>query len=504
MKKSAWRECAARQDGLSRGKHRSLMRYTVVLAGMLRVTHTGGEMEVAAGQAVITRAGEWVKYSTPKSRGSRIYRDLSAGVFADDRAPGLSQPKIRRSVVMLRLIGLIFGVIEGFAMTVGAQGIGTPLAAATNQTAPADSQVLFPAFEVRDENERSLPLFSVKAYRAEFLHLHKAFHKIDLTGPAVKTDGWTYNISEAEWPFMGFCYFGYACANFAKYDPVIREEALVEMRWLIEALQTPRMSGFETPHFGEPFGTNGIHVAVFVHGHFLNLAMRYREVSGDNRYDALIHRVAAALVREYAVSDQGILRSYKDMWWITAQLSGPVRFLSRYDRIFRSDTSAAREKFLHSLKTYYLDKDTGMFCTYVNPVNHTQLQGPRGISMMYGLHFLKDFDDKFAANQYDLAKSFLVQNMLGFSAVREFPKGTSGRADVDSGPLILGTGPSASGFAIAAAAINGDEATAGQLLKASAMAGMPVLREGELEYLSIPVVGQAVILFGMTELLKSK
>jgi mannose-6-phosphate isomerase-like protein (cupin superfamily) len=39
--------------------------YTVVLRGRLRVTHRGGAIEVRAGQAIITRAGEWVQYSTP-------------------------------------------------------------------------------------------------------------------------------------------------------------------------------------------------------------------------------------------------------------------------------------------------------------------------------------------------------------------------------------------------------------------------------------------------------
>jgi len=41
--------------------------YTVVLRGMLRVTSQGGgSIDVAAGQAVITHAGEWVQYSTPE------------------------------------------------------------------------------------------------------------------------------------------------------------------------------------------------------------------------------------------------------------------------------------------------------------------------------------------------------------------------------------------------------------------------------------------------------
>jgi len=39
--------------------------YTVVLRGKLRVQHKSGELEVAAGQAVIAHRGEWVRYSTP-------------------------------------------------------------------------------------------------------------------------------------------------------------------------------------------------------------------------------------------------------------------------------------------------------------------------------------------------------------------------------------------------------------------------------------------------------
>jgi mannose-6-phosphate isomerase-like protein (cupin superfamily) len=39
--------------------------YTVVLAGAVRVEHRGGVLEVRPGQAVLTKAGEWVRYDTP-------------------------------------------------------------------------------------------------------------------------------------------------------------------------------------------------------------------------------------------------------------------------------------------------------------------------------------------------------------------------------------------------------------------------------------------------------
>lgn len=47
------------------GQRPEFEEYTLVLEGMVRVEHADGVIDVAAGQAVITRAGEWVRYSTP-------------------------------------------------------------------------------------------------------------------------------------------------------------------------------------------------------------------------------------------------------------------------------------------------------------------------------------------------------------------------------------------------------------------------------------------------------
>lgn len=40
--------------------------YTVVLEGCLEVEHDGGKLRVEAGQAILTRKGEWVRYATPE------------------------------------------------------------------------------------------------------------------------------------------------------------------------------------------------------------------------------------------------------------------------------------------------------------------------------------------------------------------------------------------------------------------------------------------------------
>jgi mannose-6-phosphate isomerase-like protein (cupin superfamily) len=52
------------------GQRPEFDEYTVVLRGVLRVEYEGGALEVRAGQAVLTRAGEWVRYSTPGDEGA--------------------------------------------------------------------------------------------------------------------------------------------------------------------------------------------------------------------------------------------------------------------------------------------------------------------------------------------------------------------------------------------------------------------------------------------------
>lgn len=57
--------------------------YTVVLRGMLRVAHRDGTMDVQAGQAVIARAGEWVRYSSPGADGAE-YIAVCVPAFSPD------------------------------------------------------------------------------------------------------------------------------------------------------------------------------------------------------------------------------------------------------------------------------------------------------------------------------------------------------------------------------------------------------------------------------------
>ena len=52
------------------GQRPEFEEITLVLRGMLRVEHETGTLDVRAGQSVVTKPGEWVRYLTPEPGGA--------------------------------------------------------------------------------------------------------------------------------------------------------------------------------------------------------------------------------------------------------------------------------------------------------------------------------------------------------------------------------------------------------------------------------------------------
>lgn len=65
------------------GQRPEFEEITVVLKGLLRVEHDGGALDVRAGQAVVTGAGEWIRYSCPEPEGAE-YVAVCLPAFSPD------------------------------------------------------------------------------------------------------------------------------------------------------------------------------------------------------------------------------------------------------------------------------------------------------------------------------------------------------------------------------------------------------------------------------------
>ena len=68
---------------LEPGQRPEFDEYTIVLDGSVHVEHEGGSLQVRAGQGVLVRGGEWVRYSTPEPGGAS-YLSVCLPAFSPD------------------------------------------------------------------------------------------------------------------------------------------------------------------------------------------------------------------------------------------------------------------------------------------------------------------------------------------------------------------------------------------------------------------------------------
>jgi len=147
-----------------------------------------------------------------------------------------------------------------------------------------------------------------------------------------------------------------------------------------------------------------------------------------------------------------------------------------------------------------LDPRTGLIPHRVDPLTGQPEEVARGTSQSIIHRFLVDVDPAFAAEQYLRFRDQYVERPLGLGpAVREYPKGLSGPADVDSGPLPLGISLSATVVTIGAAQVHSDARLAGALANYGEMAGLPIDTPHTKRYaLGLLPVGDAFLAWSKT------
>ncbi len=127
----------------------------------------------------------------------------------------------------------------------------------------------------------------------------------------------------------------------------------------------------------------------------------------------------------------------------------------RFGQIARNWVTTAKAK---------LDPATGLLPHQVVP----QVSGARGSSQAMLQRFLIDVDPAFARTQYAIFKDKFVTGL----GVREYPKGTTGAGDVDSGPLVFGRSLSATVVTVGAARVHRDP-LADRLAREGELVGLP-------------------------------
>jgi hypothetical protein len=212
---------------------------------------------------------------------------------------------------------------------------------------------------------------------------------------------------------------------------------------------------------------------------------------------AVFQRMSGELAAAYRATPSKHLDAYPGQAW-PCDNAMALSSLRLHDELFDPQFADVIDSWL-SFTREHLDPQTGLMVHSIDGRTGEALIRPRASTQVYILSVLPELDPEFARGQYARFRELFVQDWLGFLPVREYPKGTAGTGDVDSGPLVFGISPSATVTSIAAARANGDFELAERTVILSEIFGAPWTSDGGKSFgFGAIVVADVFLVWGKT------
>lgn len=178
--------------------------------------------------------------------------------------------------------------------------------------------------------------------------------------------------------------------------------------------------------------------------------------------------------------------------------------LALHARATNQPPSPALRRGLEAVRSKGIDRTSGLLVQTVRLIDARPLDAPRASGTALASYFLSFADAPTSLVLFEALKRFQFRTMLGFGGIMEYPSNhRGGRGDIDSGPVLLGIGISATGFGIGASRANDDLETFTALYATAHLFGAPVDEDGTRTYATGGPIGDA-ILFAMLTALPSR
>lgn len=298
--------------------------------------------------------------------------------------------------------------------------------------------------------------------------------------------------AEAQREFPEGAFFLHLLSGLATADDTTRPPA--ERLAIVE----DRLAAIDAPDVTAPFGDpGGVPHGVFHQGWRLLLATERAELSSDPGPAQEVRDAARVILDAVAADPSHFAPAYPGQRW-------PVDTVVALGAVARADDAvgvpgadADLARWVRATRGLR-DAHAGLYPHRVAP-DGAPLEGPRGTSASLIATFMPDIDRPDAAAHWDAFRTAFVTREAGLVGVREYPHGTTGPGDVDSGPLVLGVSLSASAVGAAAARSAGAEDLSVTLDHQAELLGMPWTQDGRRSYLAGRVpVGDAFLAWSRT------
>lgn len=231
--------------------------------------------------------------------------------------------------------------------------------------------------------------------------------------------------------------YGLAHCNLARHstDSAFRNHAIAEAMFAYSEISSP--SGYSTftydmiPHYGMFY----LGWRNYLLGNILSVR------SSDTALLKEFKSQCAVIASGFTLSSTPYLPSYPDQCWPADNVVA-MASLKLHDEMMGNRYQLLINEWMAKVKTR-LDPLTGLIPHSVKTADGTVKEGSRGSSETLMLTFLSKISPDFATSQFKQYSELFMTDICGLPAVREYPKGSDGHSDIDSGPVCFGIGGSA-------------------------------------------------------------
>lgn len=302
---------------------------------------------------------------------------------------------------------------------------------------------------------------------------------------------------------VALSHFAAGLMNVAVEEPRHKERLARLTGELVRRARATTVSPYrQDPADVDDLGDRGLYLT------HLNIILGvHRHVSGSDEHDRLHTRVSKHLARKSRGGDWHA-RSYPlskaqegdagaNAW--PADQAATLASLYLYDRTRGGRLSRPLIKsWLSYMKRKKMrHEETGLPRSAVSTTpDYADL--PRGCGLSQTVLYMAQFAPKSARALYEDYREHFARDVLGFTGFREWPEGMDKGMDVDSGPIVLGVGVSATGIGIGAARLMADDRLYTGSMRAASTFGLPLSLAGSRVYVTSPLLGDAILFHGTT------
>jgi len=304
---------------------------------------------------------------------------------------------------------------------------------------------------------------------------------------------------QGEWALYSCSMLVKALSNIALLYPETKAESINVIDSLIQIVKSPEIRLYDKMRWDEDpldsiAGENS-HVSYL--SHLAWMIGNYREIGGDDGYNALHDSLCEAMNRRIVNSELLNLPTYPGEEIYIPDMLVAIVALADYAQLNNGRYGDTVKRWITRARAEWIDKETGLLRSFLSSNGDSDIALPiKGSYSTLNTYYLTMIDREFAEEQYGKLKEIFLKDswLTGF---KEYTDGSGFLGmDVDAGPIIFGLSPSGTAFGIGCATYFNDTKLRKELLKTAEIAGCTVSWNGKRHYLlaNIALVGEAITL----------